>query len=149
MKDKIEKVLSNNRSSKSQTGLTKKEIDLILPYFEKLDEEDRKKRNAWKRSYWGKPPILENSLQRLYYTLWYLKTYPWFDTAGAVWWSNKSSAHERFMRYFPLLKESLRRLWVIPPETPEEFISKYGEEQSLWDVFVDASEREVVRNEKK
>ncbi len=149
MKNQIERILSNERWSKSQIGITNDEFMIVLPYFTKLDEEGIKKRQEGKRKYWGKPNILENSEQRLFYVLRYLKTYPTFDTAWAVRWGSKSTANRRFLRYFPLLKEALKRLWVIPPETPEEFISKYGEDQNLWDVFVDASEREVARSKKK
>lgn len=149
MKNQITKILSNERSSKSQIGIMHQEFMILLPYFSKLDEEDRRKRQEWKRNYWGKPPILENSEQRLFYVLWYLKTYPTFDTAWAVRWWSKAAANKRFLRYFILLKEALRQLWALPPETPEEFVSKYGEDQNLWDVFVDASEREVARSKKK
>lgn len=149
MKEQIPKILSKKRSSRSQTWITKQEFEIIIPYFKTLDKEDKKQRSKWKRPYWGQPPILGTSEERLFYVLRYLKTYPSFDTAGAVRWMSKSSAHNQFRRYFPMLRESLRRLGVLPPETPEEFVGKYGKDRNLWDVFVDASERRISRSKKK
>jgi len=44
MKNQITKILSNERSSKSQIGIMHQEFMILLPYFSKLDEEDRRKR---------------------------------------------------------------------------------------------------------
>ena len=149
MRENIKRILSNSRSSKSQIGISKKEFEILLVYFARIDEKARAKKSKWKRWYWWKPPVLRTSVERLFYVLWYFKNYPTFDTAWATWWASKSSAHSWFIVYFPMLNEALRQLGVILPETPEEFVWKYGKDKNLWDIFVDATERELVRNKKK
>ncbi len=149
MRENIEKILSKGRSCRSQIGITKNEFETLLPFFARIDEKNRAKKSKWKRWYGWKPPVLKSSRERLFYVLRFFKCYPTFDTAWATWWTSKSSAHSRFTVYFPMLKESLKQLGVIPPETPEEFIGKYGKDKYLWDIFVDASERGIVRNKKK
>ena len=149
MREQIPKILKEERSCKSQIWVNKQEFEIILPGFSVLDKEDRKKRSAWKRPYGGKPPVLKDSLERLFFILWYLRVYPTYDSAWAIRWMSKVTAYEQVQRYFPLLQETLKRLGVLPPETIWEFIQKYGKERDFWELFVDASERKIVRNKKK
>jgi len=149
MRENIEKVLSNERGCKSQTGISKNEFEILIPFFARIDEKTRAEKSKWKRWYGWKPPVLKTSRERLFYVLWYFKNYSTFDTAWTTWCTSKSSAHSWFSTYFPMLKEALKQLWVIPPETPEEFVGKYGKDKNLWYIFVDATEREIIRNKKK
>jgi len=145
MLEQIDKVLWENRACRAHIGISALEFRTMLPTFEVVDNEDRAKRKIGKkRMYWGKPPKLKNAKQRLFFVLYHLKTHHKYDIQATTWWVDKSVITDWVVRYVPLLLESLRRLWVIPPQTVEEFEEKY-KDIDFELLRVDATEREIAR----
>ena len=147
MKEKIQLIFKDDRITKSQIWISSKEFGLLLPTFEIVDkEEEIKRRSMTKRGYGWRKSKLETWEHKLFFILYYLKVYPSYDTAWVVWWVSKSRISECIYRYFPILKESLKRLWVLPPENKEEYKKKFKD--NWWNsyIFIDWSEREVSRS---
>jgi hypothetical protein len=83
--------------------------------------------------------------KKLFFVLYYLKTYPTFDVLGFHFGFSSGHAHNHLEALLPVLLRSLSDLGVLPPRspgTPEEFaqlIEKYG------DIAIDGLECPCVR----
>lgn len=147
MKEKINKIFEDDRTTRSQIWIPKEEFFLLLPTFEKVNLEEENKRKIWnKQKYWWRKPILETAEQKLFFILYYCKVYPTYDEWGLAWWIHRTMIWNWVLRYLPILQESLKRLWQIPPETGEEFNKKFCNNYEKKYIFIDWSERIVPRN---
>jgi len=147
MQTKIKNIFKDDRMTRSQIWIPKEEFDLLLPTFEFVEKEtDIKRRSNNKRTYGWRKSKLETSEQKLFFILYYLKVYPTYDEAWIAWWVSKSRISDWIYRYFPILKESLKRLWVLPPETKEEYTKKFWRDMTKKRIFIDWSEREISRS---
>ena len=147
MKEKIAKIFKDDRTTRSQIWIPKEEFDILLPTFTKaVEEADSKRRLLKTRKYWWRKPILETWEHKLFFILYYCKVYPTYDEWGIAWWVHRSMIWNWVQRYLPILQESLRRLWTIPPETGEEFNKKFWEKYERKYIFIDWSERQVTRS---
>ena len=83
--------------------------------------------------------------KKLFFILYYLKTYPTFDVPGFHFGFSSGHAHNHVENLLPVLLRSLSDLGVLParsPGTPEEFaqlVEKYG------DIIIDGMECACVR----
>jgi hypothetical protein len=92
---------------------------------------------------------LETIEDKLFYSLFYLKTYPTFDVASFYVGFSRSKACEWAHRLFPVLEQTMQRKLVLPQRKisdPEEFLRLFPE---IKDVFVDGVERLKQRPKKK
>ena len=87
--------------------------------------------------------------KKLFFVLYYLKTYPTFDVLGFHFGFSSGHAHNHLEALLPVLLRSLSDLGVLPlrtPGTPEEFaqlIEQYG------DIAIDGLECVCVRPQDK
>jgi hypothetical protein len=87
--------------------------------------------------------------QKLFFVLFYLKTYPTFDVLGFHFGFSSGHAHDHLDALLPVLARSLSDLGVLParmPGTPEEFaqlVEQYG------DIAIDGLECPCVRPQDK
>jgi len=126
MKEKINKIFKDDRTTRSQIWIPKNEFELLLPTFEKVDIEEEEKRKIWnKQKYWWRKSVLETAEHKLFFILYYCKVYPTYDESGLDLWVHRSIIWNWVQRYLPILQESLKRLWQIPPETGEELNRKF------------------------
>jgi len=83
--------------------------------------------------------------KKLFFVLYYLKTYPTFDVLGFHFGFSSGHAHNHLEALLPVLLRSLSDLGVLPlrsPGTPEEFaqlVERYG------DIAIDGLECPCVR----
>jgi hypothetical protein len=88
---------------------------------------------------------LDTFEKKLFFILFYLKTYPTFDLLGFHFGFSSGHAHNHVESLLPVLLRSLSDLGVLParsPGTPEEFaqlVEKYG------DIAIDGMECPCVR----
>ena len=93
----------------------------------------------------GPKGYLDTTEKKLFFILYYLKTYPTFDVLGFHFGFSSWHAHGHFTNLMPVLLRSLSHLGVLPartPGTPEEFaqlIEQYG------DIAIDGLECACVR----
>lgn len=142
-----------DRTVKSLIGLRRSKFDDLAIAFGKscrdLDEE-RLRQGKIKRLPSGGPKTqLSTPERKLFFLLFYLKTYPTFDVLGFHFGMSSGHAHEHVEKLLPALKATLSTLGTLPekaPGTPEEFmllIEKYD------DLAIDGTECACVRPQDK
>lgn len=134
------------RQLRAVTGLSIKQISLLLPIFEVLMEDqieenkvDKEKPNN------GKVGALVTAKDKLIFTLYYLKCYPTYDQFGFVFNMSGSSAYTWLHKIIPIFIETLAKLNVLPKmkfETPEEMYKVFKNVDQL---LIDATERPIQR----
>jgi hypothetical protein len=144
----MEKILGNKRLSQAMIGMSKAELESILPTFEKILLEKKKAKKRIRAVGAGKKGHLKTAKEKLFFILFYIKTYPTFDVASVIFGTTRSVTHEWFHKFLPILEKTLGRQMVLPKkklESKEEFIKLFGAE----DVFIDGAERPVQRPKSK
>ena len=140
-----------DRQFKAVTGCSREEFYKLLPtfiivydetiweaYYE--NEEERKRKPGG-----GSLGKLRDYESRLYFVLYFFKTYPTYDVLGANFDMSGPKAWKNAKKLYPILEATLRKLGVCPArnfhdlEEFKDFIN--GEE----DLFVDATTRKHYR----
>lgn len=86
-------------------------------------------------------PIFKTPSEKLFFTLFYLKTYPTFDHLGFVFNCSAKTAHVNLYKFLPILEEALRVIDVLPMrefQTVDDFIKFLKGHE---DILIDATER--------
>jgi hypothetical protein len=86
-------------------------------------------------------PVFKTPSEKLFLTLYYLKTYPSFDNLGFVFSCSGKTAHTNLYKFIPILENALKTLNVLPMrkfDTVDEFIEFFKEHK---DILIDATER--------
>lgn len=147
----IRAALRTDRMCKSLTGLRVGEFEnLVVDFSWNYKEKEAKKKPERKRKIGGGAHgKLETIEDKLFYSLFYLKTYPTFDVASFYVGFSRSKACEWAHRLFPVLEQTMQRKLVLPQRKisdPEEFLRLFPE---IKEVFVDGVERLKQRPKKK
>lgn len=134
------------RVMKAMTGLSYQEFTDLVPVFEKaliaLKMEDPKR---LRRVGAGQKGHLPEARDKLFFTLFYYKTYPTFDVLG--FWFGKSSGRscEAIHLFTKVAEKALGHALVLPVRkiaTIEEFVEAFPE---VKDLFLDGTERRIER----
>ncbi len=147
----IASALRTDRMCKALTGLTVSEFNNLAVDFEwnyKEFEAKRKKKRERKIG-GGRNSKIETVKEKLFYVLWYMKTYPTFDVASFSVGFARSSACTWMHDLLPILEQTMKRKLVLPVRRisdPEEYFRLFPEAK---EVFVDAVERLKQRPKKK
>ena len=119
MKDFLGKV-RNERQFLARTGLSMKHFDELLDKFSSCldsikNENYRKNRKARVRQPGGgRKGVLTTPKHKLFFLLFFLKSYPTFDMIGFVFDMSLSKAAENVKKLIPVLKMALKNLSVLP-----------------------------------
>jgi hypothetical protein len=133
------------------TGLTPAEFTAFIPdftYYYKEQQSKRKKHRERKMG-GGRNSKIDTIEEKLFYILWYMKTYPTFDVASFWVGFARSSACTWMHDLLPILELTMKRKFVLPQRKisdPEEFLRLYPD---IAEVFVDGVERLKQRPKKK
>lgn len=143
--------LRTDRMCKATTGLTASEFTTLVEDFTRNYREYEAKRLKKRRRKLGggRGSKLETPEEKLFYILWYMKTYPTFDVASFWVGFHRSNACDWVHTLLPILEMTMKRKFVLPQRKisdPEEFLRLYPETK---EVFVDAVERLKQRPKKK
>jgi len=140
-----------NRPSEilSLTGLTKPEFDSLLPLFEKAEEEYLREtyikgKERERAPGGGRKPKLRTAAQRLFFILFYLKTYPLQQVIAVLFGMSLSQTNTWIHRLSEVLKEALGRGSYLPERNPaasEEALKKCP----ALSFIIDGTEREIQR----
>lgn len=134
---------------KALTGMSAEEFQHILPDFKyELTRYYATKPNRKRKVGAGQKGHLQTPEAKLFFILFYLKTYPTFDVLA--FFSNKSRGRscEAAHLYLRILEKALGRKIVLPERkinSVEEFLEKFPE---VKDIFVDGTERRMQRPKK-
>jgi hypothetical protein len=144
----IDKTLNNSRLVRAVLGVTKKEFESLLITFKQILMEHRTLNKRKRAVGGGANGNIKSPKQKLFYILFYLKTYPTFDVAAFAFASSKSRTHQWTKDILPLLEKTLGRKVVLPKRkinTPEEFLAAFP---GVEEVLIDGVERPTVRSKK-
>ena len=142
----IKRVLRKNNILKSLTGVTIDEFNKLLPIFSEflLERANGKKRKRGVGG--GRKGKIKKSEDKLFFMLFYFKTYPKFALAAFMYDVDESRPCRWKEELMPILEKTLGRELVLPErriDTMEEFIQKFPE---IKDIFGDGTERRTQRS---
>lgn len=147
----IASALRTERMCKALTGLSTHEFKALVPdfsfYYKEFEAKRKKKR--LRKVGGGRDSKIESIEEKLFYVLWYMKTYPTFDVASFNVGFARSSACTWIHDLLPILELTMKRKFVLPQRKisdPEEYFRLFPEAK---EVFVDAVERLKQRPKKK
>lgn len=86
----IDKVLNNQRLSRALIGLSKASFLSLLPAFTQIVREQAESKERKRAIGGGRKGNIKEAKQKLFFILFYAKTYPTFDVAAFVFASSKS-----------------------------------------------------------
>lgn len=143
----MKQAFKSNRSMLAMTGVTITEFEELLITYEQTYLQMAKDRNPdRKRSYGGgRPSGLKTMSEKLFYALWYLKTYPTFDVASFFVGIDRSNCCRDVQFLLKVLETALGRRLVLPERkinSVEEFLEKFPLTK---DIFFDGTERRVQK----
>lgn len=147
----IRSALRTDRLCKSLTGLTVFEFNNLVSDFSWNYHEYEAKRikERVRKLGGGRESKIETIEEKLFYVLFYLKTYPTFDMASFYVGFARSKAHKWAHILFPILEQTMKRKFVLPQRkisSREEFEKLYPE---VKEVFTDGIERSIERSKNK
>lgn len=149
----IVKILAHPRRAQAMTGISKKEFDDLAITFEQVINENKRIASiaTIRRFGGGRIGRLATTPEKLFYILFYLKTYPTFDVIGTWFDFDATNACKNTHILLLALEKSLGRKIVLPDRKAssiEEIFERFPE---IKDVFADGMERPVQRprNQKK
>lgn len=147
----IRSALRTDRMCKALTGLTVGEFNQLIADFSwnYQEYEAKRKPDRIRKVGGGRDSYLESIEDKLFYALFYLKTYPTFDVASFYVGFARSKAHKWAHTLFPILEQTMKRKLVLPQRkisSPQEFERLYPE---VKEVFADGIERSIQRSKNK
>lgn len=137
----------SHRGYKATIGIDKKRFNELAVLFSEIDQTIKVKHyNEYVEFYDRQPtvggnPTFKTPSEKLFFTLFYLKTYPTFDVLGFIFGCSGKTAHENLYKFLPILETALVNLDVLPKrkfDSVEEFIEFTKEHK---DLLIDATER--------
>ena len=151
------KIVSDERQLKALIWLKKEEFNFLVELFWEIEKEikkeeyeERLKNNKWKSVRMGSlsgNTKLKTSEDKLFFLLYYLKSYPTFDVLWFYFWLSRSGACQNVHRNLPILQRLLQELWISPKrklETSEDLKEAFW--WDILDLIIDWTERKHFRH---
>jgi hypothetical protein len=128
---------------RAMTTLDRNEFEYLCSFFSKVWDESTQQSQK-DESKGGRKPILNNHEDRLFFILFYLKTYPLQEVLAHLFGMSQGKAHFLIYQLSAILYETLKQMDHLPARIPEEMIRKLVEERPQ-DVAIDGTERRINR----
>lgn len=143
----IASALKTNRFCAAMTGLTMREFSELVPVFAATLDTTLRQRNPHRKHAFGagRPSALKTPEEKLFFVLFYLKTYPTVDVLSFLVGFDRSNACRNARLLFSVLTNTLGRKLVLPKRqitSVEEFFREFPEAK---DIFLDGTERRVQK----
>ena len=147
--------INEDRQIKAILWLSNEQFNFLSDLFwevEDLVKEEayqvRKKENPKaRRSSGGNPSKLDTPEKKLFFSLYYLRTYPTFDELWYVFWISRSSSCSRIHYFLPILKRLFIELWIAPKRKIENIEDlKDAFDGNILDLIIDWTERRHFRH---
>jgi hypothetical protein len=139
------KLLKRERQLKAVIGMSGKEFKILHEQFDKIYNKIQQKKPRERAIGGGRQGVIKNTKSKLLFILMYVKVYPTYDLAGALFGVVASRPHEWVNEYLPILQEALGRHCVLPARkisSAKEFKRLYP---GVREVIFDGAERPIQR----
>lgn len=145
--------IRDDRQLRSLTGVSEEvlanlELEFTKVYQrhqEEAYEQGRAKGTRQRKAGGGRKGVLDTMQAKLWFILYYLKTYPSFDVLAEKVNLSRSNAHRHVHKLMPLLSATLASLGYLPKrhfEAPEDFKAVC---EGIKSILIDVTERECSR----
>lgn len=144
---------TSERTIKALIGISKAQFSKLSPIFAETYQELQQERVDLGEIKWrqrgGNPGHLASFDKKLFFILYYLKTYCTFDVLGFHFGFSSGHAHQHVEQLLPVLQRSLAKLDLLPQRTiatpgdMRKLIEKYGH------IVIDGVECACVRPQDK
>ncbi len=131
------KNLDNDRMIKSVIGISRARFDQLATdftaAFQALQADRLQKKEIKRLPAGGSKGVFDDDEKRLFFLLFYLKTYPTFDVLGFHFNLSAGHAHDYVKEFMPILERALKARGLYPErvfESVNQFrqaIDKYNE----------------------
>jgi Helix-turn-helix of DDE superfamily endonuclease len=136
-------VKSKPATLSAMTGLIKAEFEeLCVAFREAWDEYVTQEGMVPSKG--GRKPKLKSMEDRLFFILFYLKTYPLQEVLGHLFGLSQGQANFWIHRLSLVLKKALKRKDSLPARLPDEMLVRLETEGSQ-DLSIDGTERRINR----
>lgn len=125
------------------TSLNRDEFERLRDVFEKVwyEKTEQDKKDPAKG---GRKPILHSAEDRLFFILFYLKTYPLQEVLAHLFGMSQGQANFLIYQLSEILKETFKRLGHLPARLPKEMLNHMMDEEPQ-DLGIDGTERRIER----
>ena len=143
--------IRHERQFRAFTGLSQKEFDHLLAEFTKALEsaqQQRYKKHSLQRQRkpgGGRKGALSTPELKLFFILFYLKTYPTFDVLGSLFDLGPAKAQENVVKLLPILKHAEKNLQVLPHRHFKPTYDNPKNTDKKQKIIIDATERPCSR----
>ena len=139
------KLLRRERQLKSVIGMSGKEFKILHEQFKIIYNKAQQRKLRKRAVGGGRHGVIKDTKSKLLFILMYVKIYPTYDLAGALFGVVASCPHEWSNKYLPILEEALGRHCVLPARkinSVKEFKRLYP---GVQEVILDGAERPIQR----
>ena len=139
------KLLKRERQLKSVIGMSGKEFKILHEQFNIIYNKSQQRKPRKRAVSGGRQGVIKDTKSKLLFILMYVKVYPTYDLAGALFGVVASCPHEWSNKYLPILEEALGRHCVLPARkisSVKEFKRLYP---GVQEVILDGAERPIQR----
>ena len=139
------KLLRRERQLKAVIGMGGKEFKILHKQFDEIYNKIQQKKLRKRAIGGGRQGVIKDTKSKLLFILMYVKVYPTYDLAGALFGVVASRPHEWVNEYLPILEEALGRHCVLPVRkitSAEEFKRLYP---GVQEIILDGAERPIHR----
>lgn len=141
----IERALKQDRLLRAMIGLNRKAFDALVPTFSEVYEQSLVQHPRQRALGGGRKARLRRFEDKLFYILFYFKSYPTFDLAGLLFELDRAQAHYWMHRLQPILEATLGEKLALPERkltSIEAFVERFPDVKR---VMVDGTERPIAR----
>jgi hypothetical protein len=147
MPNLFQQAFKDERRMKALTGLSSAEFhDLSKPFGEIFEKNRNSPKKARQRALGGGKKHTLGLLEKLFFILYYFKTYPTYDALAATFEVDRSTVCRWVQKFLPILEQTLEQENVLPKRetgTIEEFIESFPKIDEL---YIDGTERPTQRS---
>lgn len=140
-------ILKNPRMCQSIFGMSKVEIERLLPIFSQclITYRYQLKPNRKRKVGGGRKGDLPTNEDKLLYILMYLKIYPTYDVLALLSNHQRSKCGDSVQLLLPVLEMTLGRELVLPKRKARSLEEVFERCPELRDVFMDGTERRTQK----
>ena len=130
------KLLRRERQLKAVIGMGGKEFKILHKQFDEIYNKIQQNKLRKRAIGGGRQGVIKDTKSKLLFILMYVKVYPTYDLAGALFGVVASRPHEWVNEYLPILEEALGRHCVLPARKSPQLRNSEGFIQGFKRLFL-------------